>query len=179
MSQDNTYRTSYARLFRIEDLPQPLTRASPHVQFHDNYLAGTELRLRTVRTPETNEWLRILQKRTYDDGSTIRAFRSQEMSLAANEYALLERYEGREIRKNRHRELIDGTDYDLDVYIGPLWGLNVAILRGQDPQQLAHLAPPSFAVMEVSDDPFFRSENLVGKDINDVRVHLDSRAAKA
>src|SRR6476469_785804 len=53
--------SKYARLERerrylLQDLPEGLTRASPHVQITDNYLTGTRLRLRKVRDPQTNKW---------------------------------------------------------------------------------------------------------------------------
>src|SRR5260370_13231481 len=53
--------SKYARLERerrylLQDLPEGLTRASPHVQITDNYITGTRLRLRKVRDPLTNKW---------------------------------------------------------------------------------------------------------------------------
>src|SRR4030088_1323803 len=53
--------SKYARLERerrylLQDLPEGLTRASPHVQITDNYITGTRLRLRKVRNPQTNKW---------------------------------------------------------------------------------------------------------------------------
>src|SRR6185436_20464848 len=53
--------SQYARLERerrylLQDLPEGLTRASPHVQITDNYITGTHLRLRKVRNPQTNKW---------------------------------------------------------------------------------------------------------------------------
>src|SRR5260370_7659029 len=53
--------SKYARLERerrylLRDLPEGLTRASPHVQITDNYITGTRLRLRKVRDPQTNKW---------------------------------------------------------------------------------------------------------------------------
>ena len=51
----------YARLERerrylLKDLPEGLTRASPHLQITDKYLTGTRLRLRKVREPQSNKW---------------------------------------------------------------------------------------------------------------------------
>ena len=42
------------RRYLLQDLPEGLTRASPHVQITDNYITGTRLRLRKVRDPRTN-----------------------------------------------------------------------------------------------------------------------------
>ena len=37
------------RRYLLQDLPEGMTRASPHLQITDNYLTGTRLRLRKVR----------------------------------------------------------------------------------------------------------------------------------
>ena len=54
-------QSRYARLERerrylLKDLPEGLTRASPHLQITDNYITGTRLRLRKVREPQSNKW---------------------------------------------------------------------------------------------------------------------------
>ncbi len=60
---DKTYETELRRVFLIEDLPAPLTRASRHLQIFDNYIERTRLRLRSVRVPETKQWTWVLQQR--------------------------------------------------------------------------------------------------------------------
>jgi hypothetical protein len=58
----------YARLERerrylLRELPDGLKLSDPHTQITDNYVTGTRLRLRNVRSPETNEWaLKLTQK---------------------------------------------------------------------------------------------------------------------
>src|SRR6266540_1447189 len=60
--------SKYARIERerrylLQDLPEELTRASPHVQITDNYITGTRLRLRKIRDPQTNKWtVKLTQK---------------------------------------------------------------------------------------------------------------------
>src|SRR5688500_13685474 len=63
LTEQNTVvpESKYARIERerrylLDDLPEGLTRASPHVQITDNYITGTRLRLRKVRQPQTNKW---------------------------------------------------------------------------------------------------------------------------
>src|SRR5829696_160674 len=48
-------RTERERKFLLRELPEPLTRASRHVQIWDNYITNTRLRLRRIRVPETKE----------------------------------------------------------------------------------------------------------------------------
>ena len=56
-------RVERERRYLLQDLPEGLTRASPHVQITDNYITGTRLRLRKVREPQTNKWtVKLTQK---------------------------------------------------------------------------------------------------------------------
>ena len=63
MRTDKTSHTELHRTFLVHGLPEPLTRASSHLQIFDNYIPGTRLRLRSVRVPETKEWTIGLQQR--------------------------------------------------------------------------------------------------------------------
>src|SRR6185503_5320013 len=49
-------RIERERRYLLQDLPEGLTRASPHLQITDNYISGTRLRIRKVRDPQTNKW---------------------------------------------------------------------------------------------------------------------------
>src|SRR5256885_9661383 len=49
-------RVERERRYLLQNLPEGLTRASPHVQITDNYITGTRLRIRKVREPQTNKW---------------------------------------------------------------------------------------------------------------------------
>src|ERR1044071_10457221 len=49
-------RVERERRYLLQDLPEPLTRADPHLQITDNYITGTRLRIRQVRDPRTNKW---------------------------------------------------------------------------------------------------------------------------
>ena len=51
------------RIFLIDALPEPLTRASSHLQIYDNYIEGTRLRTRSIRDPYSKAWTYILQQR--------------------------------------------------------------------------------------------------------------------
>ena len=64
---DRTYKSELRRVFLIQDLPEPLTRASSHLQIFDNYIEKTRLRLRSVRVPETKKWSWTLEHRFAPD----------------------------------------------------------------------------------------------------------------
>src|SRR5687767_12545773 len=98
---DKTARTEMSRSFLIEGLPDPLTRASAHIQIFDNYIPETRLRIRSVRDPETAAWTRILQQR-WPAGDNLACMKVAEIYLNEAEHARFEIFEGSEIRKNRY-----------------------------------------------------------------------------
>lgn len=169
---NNTAQTELNRLFLIESLPEPLTPASSHLQIFDNYIENTRIRLRAIRDPYSKAWTRILQQRfaatTEDTGITKLA----EIHLNEAEYAAFERFEGREIRKNRYFHEFDRVSFAFDVYLGPLWGLSTAKVEFETRDQMEALIPPPFAIFEVTTDPFFAGSSLVEKNFADIQAEV-------
>ncbi len=179
---DKTYRTELRRVFLIADLPEPLTRASQHLQIFDNYIENTRLRLRSVRSPDTKEWTFILQQR-FPVGADLSHWKIAEIYLNDAEHQAFERFEGRkikinerlesnEIRKNRYFLEIGGRQIEFDIYLGDLWGLNLARVCFETENELKNYEVPPFAVFEVTNNSFFTGENLVGKKFADVCEEL-------
>ncbi len=164
---DKTYRNEFRRLFLVEHLPEPMTRADAHLQIFDNYIENTRLRLRSVRIPETKEWNWIMQQRfaTGDGGAH---WKLAEIYLNEFEYHLFEQFEGTEIRKNRYFYESNGRQIEFDVFLGDLWGLNLARVCFETPEEMQDFRFP-FNALEVTDKEFFRGENLVDKKFADVQ----------
>jgi hypothetical protein len=107
-------------------LPQPLTRASRHLQIFDNYIENTRLRLRSIRRPETKEWTWVLEQRApLEDLSQWIVSR---IYLSETEHQAFEIFEGREVRKNervqtneirKNRYFYDAGDkaVEIDVFL--------------------------------------------------------------
>ena len=167
---DKTAHSVIRRTFLIEGLPEPLTPASSHLQLFDNYIHNTRLRVRNIRIPETKEWRHILQQVSATGQGGILRF--SEIYLNDEEYAVFERFEGREIRINRYFHEFDGREYTFDVYLGGLWGLTEAKLDFRSTEEAERYEPPPFAVFEVTSDEFFMGASLVDKKFEDVRARL-------
>jgi hypothetical protein len=130
------YKIERRRVFLIADLPAPLTKASSHLQIFDNYIENTRLRLRSVRVPETKQWTYILEQRfPIDEDLSIWKF--SEIYLNESEHQAFELFEGREIKTNERVETSEvrfnryfydknGRQIIIDIFLGPLWGLNLA-----------------------------------------------------
>ena len=173
---DKTNRTEFRCVFLLEALPEPLTRASAHIQIFDNYIDGTRLRIRSLRDPQTSTWTRILQQRFPAVDNEPSQLKVAEIYLNDEEHARLEHLEGEEIRKNRYFHEFDGRMFAFDVYLGPLWGVNTARVEFESAEELENFEPPPWILLEVTSDPFFLGENLVKVKFDDVREHVASSA---
>ncbi len=166
---DQIYQTELRRVFLIQTLPEPLTRASSHLQIFDNYIENTRFRLRSVRIPETKKWSWILEHRFPPDENDLSVWKVAEMFLNEVEYHVFEQFEGREIRKNRYFYELDSKQLELEVFIGKLWGLNMAKVIFENIEEMQNFEIPRFVIREVTNNRFFIGENLVGKDFADVQ----------
>ena len=180
---NKNYRTELRRVFLFQELPAPLTRASEHLQFFDNYIAETRLRLRTIRAPQTKEWSYVLEQRFAPDDADPARWLVAEIYLNEAEHAAFARFEGREIRRNERVESSElrfnryffdwqGKRLELDLFLNPLWGLNLAKAFFDSEDELENFSPPDFIIAEVTQNKFFTGANLVGKTIADVRAEL-------
>lgn len=169
---DKTYRTEFCRRYLIEALPEPLTRASRHLQIFDNYITGTRIRIRTVRDPETKEWTWTMQQRLTDARDGPLFLRTAEICLNEAEHTVFEPFEGNEIRKNRYFHDFDGRSFAFDIYLGKLWGLNIATVDLPDERTFAVFPPPSFAIFDITSEAFFLGDSLVDADLEKVRDEI-------
>ncbi len=175
-------RTELRRVFLIENLPAPLTRASQHLQIFDNYIEKTRLRLRSVRVPETKQWTWILQQRE-PLGADLTEWQIAEIYLNEVEHAAFEIFEGREvrlnervetneIRKNRYFYDWNNRRLEVDVFLGGLWGLNLATVYFESSEDLREYELPSIAIVEVTSSEFFIGKNLIGKTFAQVQLEF-------
>lgn len=169
---NKTAQTELHRLFLVERLPDPLTPASSHLQIFDNYIAETRIRLRQIRDPYSKSWTRILQQRFPFHETHGTVSKIAEMYLNDAEYAAFERFEGREIRKNRYFHEIDRVSVAFDIFLGPLWGLNTARVDFETVEAMQDYSPPPIFIFEVSNDPFFAGASLVDKKFADVQTEV-------
>ncbi len=184
---NKTNQIEMRRIFLIENLPAPLTRASRHLQIFDNYIENTRLRLRSVRVPETKQWTWILQQRfPLED---LSRWQISEIYLNEVEHAAFEIFEGREIkknervetneiRKNRYFYNLNGEQLEIDLFLGELWGLCLAKINFRSNEELKAFVIPSFALLEVTRNEFFVGSNLIGKSFSDVQAEFEKEKAR-
>jgi CYTH domain-containing protein len=183
-TSENTVVTEskYARIererrFLLREMPEPLTRASEHVQIWDNYLTGTRLRLRKIRVPQTKKWTMKLTQKFAASPPDFSRTTITNTYLSAYEYEVLSVFEGNEIRKNRYPFEYEGRKYSIDVFLGALWGLILAETDFETDEELASFAVPPFAVADVTNEEMFTGGRLVDSTIDDLRPEM-SRLSK-
>jgi len=169
--------SSYARLERerrylLRDLPEGLTRASPHVQITDNYITGTRLRLRKVRDPLTNKWIVKFTQKFAVNSSDLSRTLITNTYLNAQEAEILSVFEANEIRKNRYRFEFEGRKFGIDMFLGGLRVLDKKEVSFDDDEELESFPKPPFALVEVTNNELFTGGKLCELTFADVREEI-------
>src|SRR5260370_6279039 len=169
--------SKYARLERerrylLPDLPEGLTRASPHLQITDNYITGTRLRLRKVRDPLTNKWtVKFTQKFAISPRDLSRTLITNTY-LNDREAETFSLFEANEIRKNRYRFEFAGRKFAVDMFLGELFGLVLAEVSFDTDEELKSFPKPQFALVEVTDNELFSGGRLCELKFADIRQEI-------
>lgn len=164
----------FERRFLLTDLPAPLTRASEHLQFFDDYLTDTRLLLRKIRTPQTKHlsW-QFVQKYAVEPPDLSRVG-GAEIELNEYEYAVLSVFAGNQLRYNRYFfPLETGEKMFVDMFLNrELWNLIVATIDFKTIEEMRNFEPPLFAQTEITQDLFFSPAKLVDANIEQVRQRM-------
>jgi CYTH domain-containing protein len=169
--------SKYARLERerrylLRDLPEGLTRASPHVQITDNYITGTRLRLRKVRDPQTNKWTVKFTQKFATDATDLTRTLITNTYLNAREADTLAVFEANEIRKNRYPFDYDGRRFVVDMFLGDLFGLVLAEVNFDTDEELEGFQKPQFALADVTNNELFGGGALSQLTFLDLREEI-------
>ena len=182
LTDENTIvpESKYARVERerrylLQDLPEGLTRADPHLQITDNYITGTRLRLRKVRDPRTNKWtVKFTQKFAPNPEDLSRTIITNTY-LNALEAEVLSVFNTNEIRKNRYPFEFEGRKFGIDMFLGDLFGLVLAEVSFETDEELDSFPKPPFALADVTNDPLFTGGSLCELTFSELRQQILER----
>ncbi|HET6648216.1 MAG TPA: hypothetical protein VFH01_12890 [Pyrinomonadaceae bacterium] len=169
--------SKYARLelerrYLLQDLPDGLTRADPHVQITDNYLTGTRLRIRKVRDPKTNKWTVKFTQKFAPNPADLSRTSITNTYLNAAEYEILSVFEANEIRKNRYPFEWEGRKFTIDMFLGDLFGLVLAEVGFESDAELDSFTKPPFAIADVTNNELFSGGRLCELTFEDIREEI-------
>ncbi len=164
----------FERRFLLEDLPDPLTRASEHLQFFDDYLTDTRLWLRQIRTPQTGRRSRYLIQKYPIAPPDPSGLASAEIELNERESEVLSVFEGNQLRYNRYQLTLEtGQTMLIDMFLNrELWNLVLATSEFSTAEEMKAFEPPSFVTMEITQDEFFAPTKLVDANIEQIRQRI-------
>lgn len=155
------------RTFIIEGLPDAIKPSDEHLQVFENYVRGTRLRLRSLRRPSDDERQRFMETVSYPENGVTEI---SQLALDKDDYAAMKPMRGREIRKNLYRYESHGTVFQIEVFLGALWGLNLASVRFADETAASVFDPPEWCLLEVTGNTRFYGPELVDLTFEDVRI---------
>ena len=171
-------RVERERRYLLQDLPEGMTRADPHVQITDNYITGTRLRLRKVRDPRTNKWIvKFTQKFAPNPADLSRTIITNTY-LNAAEHQALSIFEANEVRKNRYPFEWQGRKFTIDMFLGDLFGLVLAEVGFESDAELDSFPKPPFAIADVTENELFTGGKLCVVTFEDIRDEI-IRSARA
>lgn len=162
-------RVERERRYLLQDLPEGLTRASPHLQITDNYITGTRLRLRKIREPQTNKWTVKLTQKFAPDSKDFSRTIITNIYLNALEAEMLAVSDANEIRKNRYPFEFEGRHFSIDMFLGDLFGLVLAEVSFETDEELKNFPQPPFAIAEVTNNELFTGGKLSQVSFADIR----------
>lgn len=165
-------RVERERRYLLQDLPEGLTRADPHVQITDNYITGTRLRIRKVRDPRTNKWVvKFTQKFAPNQSDYSRTIITNTY-LNALEAESLSMFDANEIRKNRYKFQYEGREFAIDMFLGDLFGLVLAEVSFEVDDELDNFPMPAFALADVTNHELFTGGRLSQLSFEDIRREI-------
>ena len=160
------------RRFLLRSFPPELEPAHYHTQIFDNYITNTRLRLRKIREPYKREWTWKLTQKFAPDPEDFSRTLITNIYLTQAEYEMFQIFEGNEIRKNRYPYEHEGRKFSVDVFLGALHGLVLAETEFDSDEEMDNFPLPSFAVMDVTNDPLFTGGRLVGLTADELREEI-------
>jgi CYTH domain-containing protein len=174
---DSKYaRVERERRYLLQDLPEGLTRADPHLQITDNYITGTRLRLRKVREPRSNKWtVKFTQKFAPKPEDLSRTIITNTYLNALEAEVLSTIFNSNEIRKNRYPFEFEGRKFSVDMFLGDLFGLVLAEVSFETDEELDQFPKPPFALADVTNEELFTGGRLCELTFSEVRTEIANR----
>jgi CYTH domain-containing protein len=151
-------RIEFERRWLVDKAARPSLDGAYATQIEDRYIDGTRLRLRQMSRADLGEtkW-KLTKKYECEDASArpiVTAY------LTAPEFELLRALPARGLAKTRYHLEIEGQWWSLDLFEGPLAGLELVETEAKDAGALAALVPPPWATKEVTHDPRYQGGSL-------------------
>src|SRR5207302_2143418 len=122
------------------------------LQITGNYITGTGWRLSKVRDPRSNKWMVQFTRRFARNPADFSRMIITNIYLNALEAETLAVFNANEIRKNRYAFEFEGRKFSVDMFLGDLFGLVLAVITFETDEELDSFANQFFAVADVTNN---------------------------
>ena len=150
-------RPELERRWLVDAALRPSVDGLEPVLIEDRYVTGTRIRLRRMTRGDGSSVCKLTKKYETDRPEArpiVTAY------ITESEHALLAALPARTLRKRRHHVWHDGRHWSLDLFEGPLAGLELVEVEVADEPALAALVPPSWVTKEITRDPRYQCGSL-------------------
>nr|WP_166176523.1 hypothetical protein [Altererythrobacter segetis] len=144
-------RTEFERRWLVDPAARPALDGQWMTIIDDRYIDGTRMRLRRMTRPDLGEVKWKLTKKYECSDPSARPIVTSYLTEA--EYDVLAALPARELTKRRYHLPLGGRYWSLDLFEGPLLGLEMIECEADDEAALAALVPPDWALHEVTHLP--------------------------
>ena len=164
---DEAISPKYAHIERERRwLVDPTTRPdfsdAPYARIEDHYIQGTRMRLRRMTDNVSGECALKLTKKYEANDPLARPIVTT--YLSNEEFELIASLPAQFLRKRRYKVMFAENEFCIDVFEGPLSGLELAEIECPDGVALRKIARPSWAICDVSETLAFQGGQLVSLD---------------
>jgi len=150
-------RPELERRWLADHALRPPVEALASVLIEDRYLTGTRMRLRRMTRSDGSVVCKLTKKYETERPEARPIVTTY---VTEGEHALFAALPARMLRKRRFHVLHDGHHWNLDLFEGPLAGLELVEVEVADEAALAALVPPTWATKEVTHDPRYQCGSL-------------------
>ena len=141
----------------------------------DSYIPNTRLRLRHMKSVTGKENIYKLTQKYRTETQNAFETTITNIYLTEAEYNYLEALEAKMLRKRRYPYVVQNHSFSIDVFEGRHQGLILAEMELDNKVKADEFVLPSFALKDVTDDPFFTGGNLVTMTDEEFKLGLSQR----
>ena len=150
----------FERRYLVKKLPDDFVESENSWLITDSYFPNTRLRLRSMKSISGNEHLYKLTQKYRSETQNATETTITNIYLTEAEYNYFEPLEAKIIKKRRYPYRVHNHNFSIDVFEDRHQDLILAEKEFEEKPELDEFALPSFALKDVTDDPFFTGGNL-------------------
>jgi CYTH domain-containing protein len=144
----------------------------------DRYFPNTRFRLRHMQSISGNENIYKLTQKYRSETQNAYETTVTNTYLSETEYNHFGALEAKILRKKRYPYPVENHSFSIDVFDGRHQGLILAEVELEERADAYEFGLPSFALKDVTNDPFFTGGNLIAMTDKEFRQGLSQRLSE-